>query len=154
MDKGCLDPAVKKLAGWGHSYKTRGLSCKILLLSFYNVVAPHLLITYFRVYTQSQHLHINYPVVGLLFRWEGKRSAFLFYFFCRGKKCDRFMSALKSLLFFVIFFFFFFWSVRCIQSWILAKWKQISCFSNQSFECTLKWVGVLITAPVIFSLLC
>lgn len=151
MDKGCLDPAVKMLAGWGHSYKTRGLSCKILLLSFYNVVAPHLLITYFRVYTQSQHLHINYAVVGMLFRWEGKRSAFYFiYFFCRGKKCDRFTSALKSLLFFVIFFL----SVRCIQSWILAEWKQISCFSNQSFECTLKWVGVLITAPVVFSLLC
>lgn len=151
MDKGCLDPAVKTLAGWGHSYKTRGLSCKILPLSFYNVVAPHLLITYFRVYTQSQHLHINYAVVGMLFRWEGKRSAFYFIlFFCRGKKCDRFTSALKSLLFFVIFFL----SVRCIQSWILAKWKQISCFSNQSFECTLKWVGVLITAPVVFSLLC
>lgn len=145
MDKGCLDPAVKTLAGWGHSYKTRGLSCKILLLSFYNVVAPHLLITYFQVYTQSQHLHINYAVVGMLFRWEGKRSAFYFFY-------DRFTSALKSLLFFVIFFFFL--SVRCIQSWILAKWKQISCFSNQSFECTLKWVGVLITAPVVFSLLC
>lgn len=146
MDKGCLDPAVKTLAGWGHSYKTRGLSCKILLLSFYNVVAPHLLITYFQVYTQSQHLHINYAVVGMLFRWEGKRIAFYFFH-------DRFTSALKSLLFFVIFFFFFL-SVRCIQSWILAKWKQISCFSNQSFECTLKWVGVLITAPVVFSLLC
>lgn len=153
MDKGCLDPAVKTLAGWGHSYKTRGLSCKILLLSFYNVVAPHLLITYFQVYTQSRHLHINYAVVGMLFRWEGKRSAFyFFYFFAGGRNVTD--LRLPSNHCYSLSSFFLFLSVRCIQSWILAKWKQISCFSNQSFECTLKWVGELITAPVVFSLLC
>lgn len=153
MDKGCLDPAVKTLAGWGHSYKTRGLSCKILLLSFYNVVAPHLLITYFQVYTQSQHLHINYAVVGMLFRWEGKRSAFYFIFiFLQGEEMWQIYVCPQITV--ILCHLFLFLSVRCIQSWILAKWKQISCFSNQSFECTLKWVGVLITAPVVFSLLC
>lgn len=44
--------------------------------------------------------------------------------------------------------------VRRKQRWIFAKWKQISSFSNQSFKWTLKWVGVLITVPVIFSLMC
>lgn len=48
------------------THKDRGLSCEVQLLSFYNVMAPYLLITYFYVYLQSQHLNVKYTVVKLL----------------------------------------------------------------------------------------
>lgn len=117
-------------------------------LSFYNVMAPHLLITYFCVYTQSQPSHVNHPVVRLLLGINEREKREGHFFMGGAGGSDIFTSALNSLSF--LFHLF----VHGTQSWTLSKWKQISCFGNQSFKWTLKWVGVLRTPPVIFSLLC
>lgn len=122
VDNGCLDPAVKELAGWQaggvhiFTHKGRGLSCEMQpLLSFYGVMAPHLLITYFCVSSQSQHSHVNYPVVRSLWKLKEKRRA-IFFMTEEEKKVTDLLQLLTHC-----HFFFISWSSACRVEYYLNE---------------------------------
>lgn len=89
----------------------------------------------------SQHLHDNLAVgeVALVKNWN-RRTVFT-----RGLRGVTDLLLLSSP---------FHLSVRCTQSWILAKWKQTARSSDQTVWWMLCWVVVMITVSVTFSFLC